>query len=114
MSSPLIGLLSGYFSEELIDERPEMRSDLFASSPDAVAGVRDEFRELLRTRRMSHREFWKATSAWFDNDDKVYRELADSYRFLFAEEPPAPDYDPWRASGRRRPGSRAPKTRSSS
>jgi DNA ligase D-like protein (predicted polymerase) len=31
-----------------------------------------------------------------------------------AEEPPAPDYDPWRASGPRRPGSRAPKTRSSS
>jgi len=31
-----------------------------------------------------------------------------------AEEPPAPDYDPRGASGRRRPGSRAPKTRSSS
>ncbi len=31
-----------------------------------------------------------------------------------AEEPPAPDYDPWRASGGRGPGSRAPKTRSSS
>jgi DNA ligase D-like protein (predicted polymerase) len=30
------------------------------------------------------------------------------------EEPPAPDYDPWRASGRRRPGSSAPNTRSSS
>src|SRR5712692_9949627 len=31
-----------------------------------------------------------------------------------AEEPPEPDYDPWRTSGRERPGSRAPKTRSSS
>jgi hypothetical protein len=31
-----------------------------------------------------------------------------------ANEPPVPDYDPWRASGRARPGSRAPKTRSSS
>jgi bifunctional non-homologous end joining protein LigD len=31
-----------------------------------------------------------------------------------AEEPPEPDYDPWLASGRSRPGSRAPKTRSSS
>ncbi len=31
-----------------------------------------------------------------------------------AAEPPVPDYDPWRASGRARPGSRAPKTRSSS
>src|SRR2546422_210483 len=31
-----------------------------------------------------------------------------------AEEPPAPDYDPWRTSGRGRPGSRTPKTRSSS
>jgi len=30
------------------------------------------------------------------------------------EEPPEPDYDPWRASGPGRPGSRAPKTRSSS
>jgi DNA ligase D-like protein (predicted polymerase) len=30
------------------------------------------------------------------------------------EEPPTPDYDPWRASGRVRPRSRAPKTRSSS
>jgi bifunctional non-homologous end joining protein LigD len=30
------------------------------------------------------------------------------------EEPPSPDYDPWRASGRKRPTSRAPKTRSSS
>jgi bifunctional non-homologous end joining protein LigD len=30
------------------------------------------------------------------------------------EEPPTPDYDPWRASGRARPPSRAPKTRSSS
>ena len=30
------------------------------------------------------------------------------------EEPPSPDYDPWRASGRARPTSRAPKTRSSS
>jgi len=31
-----------------------------------------------------------------------------------AEEPPVPDYDPWRTSGRGRPGSRTPKTRSSS
>jgi DNA ligase D-like protein (predicted polymerase) len=31
-----------------------------------------------------------------------------------AEEPPDPDYDPWRAGDRGRPGSRAPKTRSSS
>jgi DNA ligase D-like protein (predicted polymerase) len=31
-----------------------------------------------------------------------------------AEEPPEPDYDPWAASGRGRPTSRAPKTRSSS
>jgi bifunctional non-homologous end joining protein LigD len=31
-----------------------------------------------------------------------------------AEEPPVPDYDPWRAPGRRGSGSRAPKTRSSS
>ena len=31
-----------------------------------------------------------------------------------AQEPPVPDYDPWRVSGRGRPGSRAPKTRSSS
>ena len=30
------------------------------------------------------------------------------------EEPPSPDYDPWPASGRERPWSRAPKTRSSS
>jgi bifunctional non-homologous end joining protein LigD len=29
-------------------------------------------------------------------------------------EPPMPDYDPWRAAGRERPRSRAPKTRSSS
>ena len=31
-----------------------------------------------------------------------------------AEEAPAPDYDPWRGSGLRTRGSRAPKTRSSS
>jgi bifunctional non-homologous end joining protein LigD len=31
-----------------------------------------------------------------------------------ADEPPMPDYDPWRASGRARARSRAPKTRSSS
>jgi bifunctional non-homologous end joining protein LigD len=31
-----------------------------------------------------------------------------------AEELPAPDYDPWRGSGRRPPGSRGPNTRSSS
>jgi bifunctional non-homologous end joining protein LigD len=31
-----------------------------------------------------------------------------------AEEPPEPDYDPWADVGRARPGSRAPKTRSSS
>jgi bifunctional non-homologous end joining protein LigD len=31
-----------------------------------------------------------------------------------ADEPPQPDYDPWRASGRERARSRAPKTRSSS
>ena len=31
-----------------------------------------------------------------------------------AQEPPDPDYDPWLGSGRGRPGSRAPNTRSSS
>jgi len=31
-----------------------------------------------------------------------------------ADEPPVPDYDPWRASGPERARSRAPKTRSSS
>ena len=84
----VIDLLTGYFSEELIKERPEMRSSLHTGGFDG-AEVRAEFADLLRTRTMSHDDFWRATSAWFDSDEDLYRELAEAYRFFFDEEPPA-------------------------
>jgi bifunctional non-homologous end joining protein LigD len=78
-------------------------------------------------------ERWKArhpdAAAWLHEDDVLVdsmrgrsttwtririnlRHVPDEQRPF--EEPPAPDYDPWRASGTRRPESRAPNTRSSS
>jgi hypothetical protein len=88
MNSSVIDLLTGYFSEELIKERPEMRSSLYNGGADGVAEVRAEFADLLRDRTMSHDDFWRATSAWFDSDEDLYRELEEAYRFFFDEEPP--------------------------
>jgi hypothetical protein len=85
----VIDLLSGYFSAELIDERPDLRSSLYHGKAEGVARTRDEFRELLRDRPMTRDEFWRATSAWFDDDEAMYRELEDAYRFFFDDEPPA-------------------------
>jgi hypothetical protein len=37
---------------------------------------------------MTHDVFHSATMAYFPDDGKLYRELADAYRFFFDEEPP--------------------------
>jgi len=65
-----------------------MRSSLYHGGADGVETVRREFRDFLRGRSMTRDEFWRATSAWFDDDEKMYRELEDAYRFFFDEEPP--------------------------
>ncbi len=90
VSSAVVDLISGYFSEELIRDRPDMRSSLYNGGPGGVAAVRAEFADLLRRRTLSRDELWRATSAWFDNDKQMYGELEDAYRFLFNEEPPVP------------------------
>ena len=83
-------LLTGYFSEELVDERVLLRDSLTNSPPDARRRVRDEFRELLATRNMTVEEIRKATATWFDDEQQMYAALADAYRYLFGDEPPSP------------------------
>ncbi len=39
---------------------------------------------------MTHDDLCRATMAYFPDDEKLYRELADAYRFFFDEEPPTP------------------------
>lgn len=89
MTSGVIGLVSGYFAKELIDERPEIRTSLHNGTAEGVERIRAEFGEFLRKRPMTRDELYKATSAWFHDDEEMYRELGDAYRFLFDEEPPA-------------------------
>jgi len=88
MSSSVTNLLTGYFSEELIDERADMRSSLHHAGPEGVELVRSQFQDFLRSRGMSRDEFWTATSAWFDSEDEMYAQIEDAYRFFFDEEPP--------------------------
>ena len=89
MSSAVLDLLSGYFSEELLEERPIMRSSLHNGGTAGVEATKAQFRDLLTSRTMTHGDFYRATMAYFPNDEKLYRELADAYRFLFDEDPPA-------------------------
>jgi hypothetical protein len=81
-------MLRGYFSEEMIGDRPTMRSSLINGGPEVVERLRAEFREFLTDRPMTHDEFYKTTSAWFDSDEELYAEAGDAYRFFFDEEPP--------------------------
>jgi len=87
MSSSVTDLLSGYFSEELAGARPMLRSSLINGGPGGVERLRVEFREFLSKRPMTHDEFWRATSAWFDSDETLYAAVEDAYRFFFDEEP---------------------------
>lgn len=89
MNSAVLDLLSGYFSEELLEERPVMRSSLYHGGPVGVETTKAQFRELLVERSMTHDAFYRATMAYFPNDERLYRELEDAYRFFFDDEPPA-------------------------
>jgi hypothetical protein len=91
MSSPLLDLLNGYFSEELVYERPIMRSSLYNGGPVGVETTKKQFRELLTARTLTHKEFYRETMAYFPDDEELYRALADAYRFFFDEEPPRAD-----------------------
>jgi hypothetical protein len=88
MSSAVLDLLSGYFSEELMEERPIMRSSLYNGGMAGVEATKAEFRNLLTARTMTHDDFYRATMAYFPDDEKLYLELADAYRFFFEEDPP--------------------------
>ena len=88
MSPTVLDLLSGYFSEELLEERPMLRDGLIIRGPVGVERTKTQFRELLTKRTMTHNEFYRATMAYFPDDAKLYRELEDAYRFFFDEEPP--------------------------
>jgi hypothetical protein len=68
-----------------------MRNSLYNGGPAGVDRVQNEFRELLRTRSVGHDEFYRATMTLFDDDEKMYLELEDAYRFFFDDEPPAPE-----------------------
>jgi hypothetical protein len=88
MKPAVLDLLSGYFSEELLEERPLMRSSLYNGGPVGVEATRAQFRELLIGRSMTHDDFYRATMAYFPDDETFYRELEDAYRFFFDDEPP--------------------------
>ncbi|MEV6494916.1 hypothetical protein AB0M20_40785 [Actinoplanes sp. NPDC051633] len=64
-------MLSAYFSTELDGGRPVLRSGLIDGGPEVVERLRAEFREFLTDRPMTHDEFYKTTSAWFDSDDEL-------------------------------------------
>jgi hypothetical protein len=89
MSSAVFDLLSGYFSEELLEERPVMRSSLHNGGPAGVEATKAQFRDLITDRTISHDDFYRATMAYFPDDEQLYRELAAAYRFFFDEEPPS-------------------------
>lgn len=88
MSSGLLDLLSGYFSEELLEERPDMRSSLYNGGMAGVEATKAQFKELLTARTMTHDDFYRATMTFFPDDEKLYLELNDAYRFFFDEDPP--------------------------
>ena len=88
MDSAVLDLLSGYFSEELLEERPIMRSSLYHGSPAGVEATRAQFRDLLVGRSMTHDDFYRATTAYVPDDERLYHELEDAYRFFFDDEPP--------------------------
>jgi hypothetical protein len=89
MTSKVINLLSGYFSEEMAGAQPVLRTSLHNAGPDAVSRTRDEFRAFLRDRPMTHDEFYRATSAYFADDEQMYRAIGAAHRVFFDEEPPA-------------------------
>jgi hypothetical protein len=88
MSSGVLDLLGAYFSEELTEERPMMRSSLHNGGTAGVEATKVQFKALLTERTITRDEFYRATLAYFSADEKLYRELADAYRFFFDEDPP--------------------------
>jgi hypothetical protein len=88
MSSLVTDLLVLYFNEELAEERPTMRSSMINGGPEIVERHRAEFRKFLSSRPMTHDEFWKDTSVWFPDDERLYAAVEDAYRFFFDEDPP--------------------------
>jgi hypothetical protein len=88
MSSAVTDLLTAYFSEELAGAGPMLRSSLINGGPEGVERLRAEFLDFLSERPMTSNQFWKTTSAWFDNDEALYAAVEDAYRFFFDEEPP--------------------------
>jgi hypothetical protein len=91
MSSPVTDLLSAYYCTEMADHQDVLCAALAQARPDARENLRLGFRALLTTRPMTVKDFWKATSAWFADDDQLYSALEDAYRCFFEEQPPTPD-----------------------
>ena len=85
VNAPVLDLLSAYFSEELVDERPGLRTSLDNSPAAERERIRRELADLIAGREMSTEDFWQATWQRFATEDEMYRELADAYRYLFGD-----------------------------
>ena len=75
--------ISAYFSEELINDRTEMRTSLQNSSTEHQEKIKNGLAELISTHSLSPREFWELTFADIPDEDALYKEIEDAYEFLF-------------------------------
>jgi hypothetical protein len=75
--------ISAYFSEELINDRPEMRTSLDNSSAEHREKIKSGLAEIIRTRSLSPQEFWELTFVMYPDEDALYKEIEDAYEFLF-------------------------------
>jgi hypothetical protein len=85
MRSEVTDFLKGYFDEELVDYREQMRVSHSRLRPEVRERLRAGLADLIASRSLSTDDFWHVTWVRFADEDEMYRLFQEAYDFIFGD-----------------------------
>ena len=83
MDNEIEAFLRGWFGEETSNDQEGLRRGILNASPDYQARLREGLEQLIDDRELTTKDFFEATWLQVDDEDEVYRLLADAYDRVF-------------------------------
>jgi len=85
MRSETTDFLKGYFDEEMVDHRHQMRASHSRLRPEVRERLRAGLADLIASRSMSTDDFWQVTWIRFADEDEMYRQFQEAFDFFFSD-----------------------------
>jgi hypothetical protein len=83
MDNEIEAFLRGWFGEETSNDQEGLRRAILNASPDYQAHLREGLKRLIDDRELTTKDFFEATWLQVDDEEEVYRLLADAYDRVF-------------------------------